>query len=48
MQKLHHAMMGTASVAIGVAACIPGTLVNLAAGGGEKKLQLSLDTHQEH
>ena len=37
MQKLHHAMMGTASVAIGVAACIPGTLVNLAAGGGEKK-----------
>ncbi len=36
MQKLHHAMMGTASVAIGVAACIPGTLVNLAAGGGEK------------
>ncbi len=36
MQQLHHAMMGTASVAIGVAACIPGTLVNLAAGGGEK------------
>ena len=36
MQKLHHAMMGTASVAIGVAACIPGTLVNLAAGGGAK------------
>ena len=36
MQKLHHAMMGTASVAIGFAACIPGTLVNLAAGGGEK------------
>ncbi|MCT7635448.1 2-methylaconitate cis-trans isomerase PrpF [Aliarcobacter butzleri] len=36
MQKLHHAMMGTASVAIGVAACIEGTLVNLAAGGGEK------------
>ena len=36
MQKLHHAMMGTASVAIGVAACIPGTLVNIAAGGGEK------------
>ncbi|MBP7224958.1 MAG: 2-methylaconitate cis-trans isomerase PrpF [Aliarcobacter sp.] len=36
MQKLHHAMMGTASVAIGVAACIPGTLVNLAAGGGDK------------
>lgn len=37
MGQLHHAMMGTASVAIGVAACIPGTLVNLAAGGGEKK-----------
>ena len=29
-------MMGTASVAIGVAACIEGTLVNIAAGGGEK------------
>jgi probable AcnD-accessory protein PrpF len=37
MQQLHHAMMGTASVAIGVAACIPGTLVNLAAGGGDKE-----------
>ena len=36
MQQLHHAMMGTASVAIGVAASIPGTLVNIAAGGGEK------------
>ena len=36
MGKLHHAMMGTASVAIGVAACINGTLVNLAAGGGDK------------
>ena len=36
MQKLHHAMMGTASVAIGVAACIEGTLVNIAAGGGQK------------
>jgi 2-methylaconitate isomerase len=36
MQQLHHAMMGTASVAIGVAACIPGTLVNLASGGGKK------------
>jgi len=34
--QLHHAMMGTASVAIGVAACIPGTLVNIASGGGEK------------
>jgi len=33
MGQLHHAMMGTASVAIGVAACIPGTLVNIAAGG---------------
>ena len=33
MGKLHHAMMGTASVAIAVAACIPGTLVNAAAGG---------------
>ena len=36
MGKLHHAMMGTAAVAIGVAACVPGTLVNLAAGGGAK------------
>ena len=36
MQQLHHAMMGTASVAIGVAASIHGTLVNLAAGGGER------------
>jgi len=36
MGKLHHAMMGTAAVAIGTAAAIPGTLVNLAAGGGEK------------
>ena len=36
MQKLHHAMMGTAAVAIGTAAAIPGTLVNLAAGGGER------------
>jgi probable AcnD-accessory protein PrpF len=35
MGKLHHAMMGTAAVAIGTAAAIPGTLVNLAAGGGE-------------
>ena len=35
MGKLHHAMMGTAAVAIGAAAAIPGTLVNLAAGGGE-------------
>ncbi|MEP1384780.1 MAG: 2-methylaconitate cis-trans isomerase PrpF [Paraglaciecola sp.] len=36
MGKLHHAMMGTAAVAIGTAAAIPGTLVNLAAGGGPK------------
>ena len=35
MGKLHHAMMGTAAVAIGAASAIPGTLVNLAAGGGE-------------
>ena len=35
MGKLHHAMMGTAAVAIGTAAAVPGTLVNLAAGGGE-------------
>ena len=37
MGKLHHAMMGTAAVAIGTAAAIPGTLVNLAAGGGEAR-----------
>ena len=37
MGKLHHAMMGTAAVAIGTAAAIPGTLVNLAAGGGSRK-----------
>ncbi len=37
MGKLHHAMMGTAAVAIGTAATIPGTLVNLAAGGGERE-----------
>ena len=36
MGKLHHAMMGTAAVAIGTAAAIPGTLVNLASGGGER------------
>ena len=36
MGKLHHAMMGTAAVAIGTAAAIPGTLVNLAAGGGDR------------
>jgi 2-methylaconitate cis-trans-isomerase PrpF len=37
MGKLHHAMMGTTAVAIGTAAAIPGTLVNLAAGGGERE-----------
>jgi probable AcnD-accessory protein PrpF len=36
MGKLHHAMMGTAAVAIGTSAAIPGTLVNLAAGGGAR------------
>jgi len=36
MGKLHHAMMGTASVAIATAAAVPGTLVNLAAGGGQR------------
>ena len=36
MGKLHHAMMGTAAVAIGTAAAVTGTLVNIAAGGGEK------------
>lgn len=37
MGKLHHAMMGTAAVAIGTAAAIPNTLVNLAAGGGARE-----------
>ena len=37
MGKLHHAMMGTASVAIATAAAVPGTLVNLAVGGGERQ-----------
>ena len=37
MGKLHHAMMGTTAVAIGTAAAIPNTLVNLAAGGGERE-----------
>lgn len=36
MGKLHHAMMGTAAVAIAAAACVPGTLVNQAAGGGQR------------
>jgi probable AcnD-accessory protein PrpF len=38
MGKLHHAMMGTASVAIAAAAAIPGTLVNDAAGGGQRSV----------
>ncbi len=37
MGKLHHAMMGTCAVAIGTAAAVPGTLVNLAAGGGTRE-----------
>ena len=37
MGKLHHAMVGTAAIAIGAAAAIPGTLVNLAAGGGTRQ-----------
>jgi hypothetical protein len=37
MGKLHHAMMGTAAVALGAAAAIPGTLVNIAAGGGQRE-----------
>ncbi|MDE2415745.1 MAG: 2-methylaconitate cis-trans isomerase PrpF, partial [Comamonadaceae bacterium] len=37
MGRLHHAMMGTAAVAIGTAAAVPGTLVNLAAGGGKRQ-----------
>jgi hypothetical protein len=37
MGKLHHAMMGTAAVAIGAAAAVPDTLVNLAAGGGTRE-----------
>ncbi|MBU2324486.1 MAG: 2-methylaconitate cis-trans isomerase PrpF [Gammaproteobacteria bacterium] len=37
MGKLHHAMMGTCAVAIGTAAAIPGTLVNLAAGDGARE-----------
>jgi len=38
MGKLHHAMMGTASVAIAAAAAVPGTLVNAAAGGGTREV----------
>ena len=37
MGKLHHAMMGTAAVAIATAAAIPGTLVNAAAGGDARE-----------
>ena len=37
MGKLHHAMMGTAAVAIAAAAAVPGTLVNIAAGGGARE-----------
>jgi len=37
MGKLHHAMVGTAAVSIGAAAAVPGTLVNLAAGGGSRE-----------
>jgi 2-methylaconitate isomerase len=58
MGKLHHAMMGTASVAIATAAAITGTLVNLAAGGGEREavcfghpsgtLRVGSKAHQEH
>jgi probable AcnD-accessory protein PrpF len=58
MGKLHHAMMGTAAVAIGTAAAIPGTLVNLAAGGGERDavrfghpsgtLRVGGEAHQKH
>ena len=38
MGKLHHAMMGTASVAIATAAAVPGTVVNAAAGGGTREV----------
>jgi hypothetical protein len=38
MGKLHHAMMGTAAVAIGTAAAISGTTVNLAAGGKDRTM----------
>lgn len=37
MGQLHHAMMGTAAVAIAAAATTQGTLVNEAAGGGQLK-----------
>ncbi|HHW4679042.1 MAG TPA: 2-methylaconitate cis-trans isomerase PrpF [Xylella sp.] len=38
MGRLHHAMMGTAAVAMGTAAAIPGTVVNRAAGGGVRRV----------
>ncbi len=38
MGKLHHAMMGTASVAIAAAAAVPGTVVNAASGGGTRNV----------
>ena len=38
MGKLHHAMMGTCAVAIGTAGAVPGTLVNLAAGGKDREV----------
>ncbi|MBP6299044.1 MAG: 2-methylaconitate cis-trans isomerase PrpF [Arenimonas sp.] len=38
MGKLHHAMMGTASVAIAAAVAVPGTLVNTVAGGGQREV----------
>ncbi|PWF24747.1 2-methylaconitate cis-trans isomerase PrpF [Corticimicrobacter populi] len=57
MGKLHHAMMGTAAVAIGTAAAIPGTLVNQAAGGGPRQsvrfghpsgtLRVGAEAHQQ-
>ncbi len=37
MGQLHHAMMGTAAVAISIASAIPGTVVNAAAGGSERE-----------
>ena len=43
MGKLHHAMMGTCAVAIATAAAVPGTLVNLAAGGGDRTAQIELE-----
>ena len=36
MGRLHHAMMGTAAVAVAAAAAVPGTLVNVAVGGGQR------------